>query len=70
MLEKGNNLPGLLIKAVVGLIMLLVVFWVFFTVILPTVKFVLTVVISLSILGALLWVAYKVLTFNIPEKRL
>ncbi len=53
-----------LIRFTLAGIVLLVGLWVFFSIILPTIKLLVSAIISLIILGGLLWVVYKVLTYD------
>lgn len=61
------NIGNPVIRFILAGLLLLVGLWVFFSIILPTIKFLVSAIISLLILGGLVWLVYKVLAYD-PDK--
>lgn len=66
MTEKKSFL-SLAVRLALGLIGVLVALWVLFNVIIPTVMFLIKIIIVLAVLGGIVWLVVKVLHYD-PDK--
>lgn len=56
------------VKVIGGVIVVLIALWLVFNVILPLVKLALTIILTLAVFGAVIYVVYRALNYD-PDKK-
>jgi hypothetical protein len=65
--SNGSSTSPSMGRILLAVIVALVGLWLIFVVVIPTIKALVSILVTIAVFGAVIWVVYKVLTYD-PDK--
>ena len=62
--SNGKSMTSSLGKFILAVVLAAIGLWLIFAVVIPAVKFLVSVLVTIAVFGAVIWVVYKVLTLD------
>ena len=65
--SKGNGMSPSIDRILMAAVVAIVGLWLIFAVVIPTIKALVSILVTIAVFGAVIWLVYKVLTYD-PDK--
>jgi hypothetical protein len=62
--SKGNGMSTSVGRILLAAVVAIVGLWLIFAVIIPTIKALVSILVTIAVFGAVIWLVYKVLTYD------